>query len=206
MSGCCDNKCEALEALRAKQSRVLKIVLVINAAMFLAEVVAGLLTHSSSVLADSLDMLGDAVVYASSLYVLGRGPVWQSRMAVFKGGVMVLLGLSVLIDAGLKARGARPPVAEGMGVMGLVALGANLLCLYLLTRHREDDINMRSVWLCSRNDIVANVGVLLAAAGVALFESRWPDVLVGAVIAIVVLSSAARVMREARAALRVAPA
>lgn len=199
MSGCCEGTCDALAALRARQGRVLKIVLGINAAMFVIEVVAGLVTRSSSLLADSLDMLGDAVVYASSLYVLGRGLLWQTRIARLKAGVMIFLGLSVLLDAALKAAGAKPPIAEGMGAMGVVALGANLLCLYLLTRHREDDINMRSVWICSRNDIIANVGVLLAAAGVSAFQSRWPDVVVGGVIATVVFSSAFRVLRDAAA-------
>lgn len=202
MSSCCESKCDALAALRARQSRVLKIVLAINAVMFVVEVVTGLIAGSSSVLADALDMFGDAVVYASSLYVLSRGAVWQARMAVLKGSIMVLFGIGVLGDVVLKALGARLPSAEGMGAIGIAALAANLFCLYLLTSHRADDINMRSVWLCSRNDIIANIGVLLAAAGVRWSETRWPDVLVGTVIAAAFLSSAWRVLREAFAALR----
>jgi len=202
MRGCCEGKCDALSILRERQGRVLKIVLGINLVMFLVEVIAGLLTRSSSVLADSLDMFGDAIVYASSLYVLGRGVRWQARMAALKGTIMVVFGLGVLVDTTLKVLGARPPIAEGMGAIGVVALAANLFCLYLLTRHREDDINMRSVWICSRNDIVANVGVLLAAAAVAVLRSRWPDVIVGTAIAGVFLSSALRVMRDAVAELR----
>ncbi len=202
MSGCCEGKCDAASALRERQGRVLKIVLGINLVMFIVEGAAGVLTRSSSVLADSLDMFGDAVVYASSLYVLGRGARWQARMAALKGTIMVVFGLGVLADTMLKALGARPPVAEGMGAIGIIALAANLFCLYLLTRHREDDINMRSVWLCSRNDIVANVGVLLAAAAVGALHSRWPDVIVGTAIAGVFLSSALRVMREAITELR----
>lgn len=202
MSSCCESTCGALAALRAKQARVLKIVLAINAVMFFVEAAAGLMTRSSSVLADSLDMLGDAAVYASSLYVLGRAPVWQARMALAKGLIMVTFGAAVVVDVALKLAGARPPHAEGMGVIGFVALSANLVCLYLLTRHREDDINMRSVWLCSRNDIIANVGVLIAAGGVALTGTRWPDIAIGTVIAFVFLSSATKVLREAAQELR----
>ena len=202
MSSCCEAKCGALAALRAKQARVLKIVLAINAVMFFVEAVAGFMTGSSSVLADSLDMLGDAAVYATSLYVLGRAQVWQARVAVVKGLIMVAFGAAVVIDVALKLAGARPPHAEGMGIIGVVALAANLVCLYLLTRHREDDINMRSVWLCSRNDIIANVGVLLAAAGVAWTGTRWPDIAVGSVIAFLFLSSATKVLREAGQELR----
>ena len=202
MDSCCESKSGALARLRDKQSRVLKIVLAINAVMFFAEGAAGVVTRSSSVLADSLDMLGDAAVYASSLYVLRRGPVWQARMALAKGVVMVAFGLAVVLDVAMKLAGARVPHAEGMGLIGAVALGANLLCLYLLTRHRADDINMRSVWLCSRNDIVANVGVLVAAGAVAWSGSRWPDIAVGSVIAFVFLSSASRVLRDAAQELR----
>lgn len=202
MSGCCEGKCDALSGLRGRQGRVLKIVLVINLVMFVFEVVAGVITRSSSVLADSLDMLGDAVVYASSLYVLDRGERWQARMAVLKGSIMSLFGVGVLADTVLKAVVARPPVADGMAATSLLALAANLSCLYLLTRHREDDINMRSVWVCSRNDIVANVGVLLAAAAVGITSSRWPDLLVGTAIALVFLSSSIRIVHEALTELR----
>lgn len=202
MSSCCEDKCDALVALRAKQSRVLKIVLAINATMFVAELTGGILARSSSLLADSLDMFGDAVVYATSLWVLGRGRLWQGRVAALKGLVMVAFGLGVVAETFAKAIGSRAPSAEGMGVIGFVALAANLICLYLLTRHREDDINMRSVWLCSRNDIVANVSVLIAAGAVAMLGSKWPDVVVGGGIALLFLSSATRVLREAMAELR----
>lgn len=202
MAGCCENKCEALAALRKRQRGVLRTVLAINAAMFAIEVVAGVLTRSNSILADSLDMFGDAVVYASSLYVLDRGRVWQGRVAMMKGAIMVLFGLGVLADAAVKALGTKLPTAEGMGIIGFVALAANLYCLFLLTRHREDDINMKSVWICSRNDIVANVGVLIAAGAVAVFESRWPDIVVGAIVAMLFLSSAFGVLRAALAELK----
>lgn len=202
MGGCCENKCDALAALRQKQRSVLLVVLGVNATMFLVEVVVGLVTHSNSVLADSLDMFGDAVVYASSLYVLGRGRLWQARMAALKGAIMVAFGLAVLGDAVAKVLGARLPAAEGMGVVGVLALAANLYCLYVLTRHRDDDLNMKSVWLCSRNDIAANVGLLLAAAGVAISRSRWPDIVVGLGVAGLFLSSSLSVLRAAIGELR----
>lgn len=205
MSGCCEGKCDALALLRQRQSRALKVVLGINAGMFVLEVVAGLMAHSSSVLADSLDMLGDAVVYSTSLYVIGRGERWQARMAFVKGCVMIGLGFVVVLDVVAKVIGDRGPSAEGMGAIGLLALVANATCLYVLTRHRDDDINMRSVWVCSRNDIVANCGVLLAAGGVAFTGSRWPDVMVGAAIAVIVLTSAFRVTRTALGLLKERP-
>lgn len=204
MSSCCENKCDALAALRKKQRSVLLVVLGINATMFLVEVVVGFFARSNSVLADSLDMFGDAVVYASSLYVLERDRVWQGRVAALKGVIMVVFGLGVLADAVAKALGTRVPAANGMGVIGAIALGANLYCLYLLTKHRDDDINMRSVWICSRNDIIANVGLLAAAGGVALLQSRWPDIVVGLIVAGLFLSSAVGVLRAAIGELRTA--
>jgi cation diffusion facilitator family transporter len=200
MKSCCEAKSEALVALRGKQRRVLQTVLAINATMFVVELVAGLLTRSTSVLADSLDMFGDAVVYASSLYVLSQGARARARVATLKGAIMVLFGVGVLAEAVTKAISGRVPIAEGMGLVGGAALVANLVCLALLLRHRDDDINMRSTWICSRNDIIANVGVLAAAGAVALSGSRWPDVLVGAAIAGLFLWSAFGVLREARLA------
>lgn len=202
MGSCCEAKCDALEALRREQIGVLRIVLAINATMFVVELVAGLWARSTSVLADSLDMFGDAVVYASSLYVMAKSARARARVAALKGGIMVLFGGGVLLDATMKVLNARAPLAEGMGVVGATALLANLACLVLLMKHRRDDINMRSTWICSRNDIIANVGVLVAAAGVALSGSRWPDVVVGVLIATVFLSSAYGVLRDARAELR----
>ncbi|MBS2012510.1 MAG: cation transporter [Deltaproteobacteria bacterium] len=197
MGGCCEDKCGALAALREKQSRVLKTVLVINAIMFVVELSAGLFYRSSSVLADSLDMFGDAVVYASSLYVLGRGPLWNARIAILKGGIMMAFGLGVLADGVAKVLASSPPDAQGMGIIGMSALAANLYCLHLLARHRTDDINMRSVWICSRNDIAANLGVLVASAAVAASRTRWPDLIVGALIAALFARSAISILRAA---------
>lgn len=187
--------------MRERHSRVLWIVLVINAIMFLIEGWAGIVAHSTSLLADALDMLGDALVYGFSLFVLARSVRWQAGTALVKGLFMLTFGLAVLGEAGYKVFYPVMPGVETMGIIGGLALVANLVCFFLLYRHRGDNLNMRSTWLCSRNDLVANLGVLLAAASCYLFVSRWPDILVGSIIAVLFLSSAVSVLRQAIQAL-----
>jgi cation diffusion facilitator family transporter len=194
--------CDVRPAVSVRQRRVLAIVLGINGAMFAGEFVAGLLAGSVALLADSLDMLGDALVYGFSLYVVARGPAWQARAALLKGAIMAVFGAGVALEAVLKAVHGGVPVASAMGAVGLLALLANLTCLTLLWRSRDDDLNMRSAWLCSRNDVVANAGVLLAAAGVAITGAAWPDVAVGLGIAALVCASAVGVLRAAASQLR----
>jgi cation diffusion facilitator family transporter len=186
----------------ARQRRVLRIVLCINAAMFLVEFGAGLLADSTALLADSVDMLGDALVYGFSLYVVSRSSVWQARAALLKGTVMVIFGLGVFGEAVLKIVRGIVPAAGLMGSIAFLALAANVVCLFLLWRRRGDDINMRSTWLCSGNDVMANAGVLIAAGMVALTGSPWPDIAVGLLIATMFVTSATRVLRESRHALR----
>lgn len=207
MESCCQRKACELDALRDKQRGVLRIVLAINAAMFLIEAAGGLVARSSALLADSLDMLGDAAVYATTLAVIHRGALARGRAALAKGLAMAALGGGVLVATILHLVATAPPRADGMGVVGGMALAANLVCLVLLTRHRADDLNMRSTWLCSRNDIIANVAVLAAALVVGLHGSRWPDVVVGFAIAALflrssfgVIVSAAREIQSARLA------
>jgi Co/Zn/Cd efflux system component len=190
---CCDQSC-GTEALQGRQRRVLYWVLAINAIMFVVESSAGWIAQSSALLADSLDMLGDTLVYSFSLFVISRGPRWIAASASLKGGIMALFGLFVLGEVIHKLIWPVVPVAQTIGIIGALALFANLICLILLTRHREDDINMRSVWLCSRNDIIANVGVLLAGAGVAVTKQGWPDIVVGLIIAAIFLRSAGQVL------------
>lgn len=199
---CCEDKAGELAQLRATQGRVLKVVLALNATMFVIELVAGLLARSTALMADALDMLGDAAVYAFSLYVLARSARWKARAALAKGALMGAFGVGVLAEAGAKALVGAVPVAPTMGAIGALALGANLTCLVLLQRHRQEDLNMRSTWLCSRNDVLANLGVLAAAAAVAATNSRWPDIAVGTTIALLFLSSAWGVLKEALASLR----
>lgn len=185
-----------------EQRRVLQIVLWINVVMFLVECGAGLLADSTALLADSVDMLGDAIVYGFSLYVVGRGGAWQARAALLKGMVMAAFGLGVLVQAALKIVRGTVPAADLMGGIGLLALAANLGCLLMLTGRRVDDINMRSAWLCSRNDVIANAGVLLAAAAVFVTGSGWPDVAMGLLIAAMFTTSAVGVLGEARRSLQ----
>lgn len=206
MANCCDDKACEIDALRARQSATLKLVLVINAVMFVVEITAGFISGSISLLADSLDMLGDALVYGVSIYVVARGVRAKAVAALCKGGVMAMFGIFVLGQAIYKALFPQVPAFEVMGTIGMTALVANSLCLFLLWQHRTDDINMQSVWLCSRNDIIANVSVLLAAAGVWLTASWWPDVVIGFALAILFLRSAVFVLRGAAAQLRLADA
>jgi Co/Zn/Cd efflux system component len=201
MTNCCEDKSCEISAMRENHGRVLWIVLVINAAMFLVESSAGLYAHSTALLADALDMLGDALVYGFSLFVLARSPRWQGGAALAKGGFMLSFGLGVLGEALYKSFHPVIPGFETMGIVGLLALVANLVCFILLYRPRGDNLNMSSTWICSRNDLIANVGVLLAASGTYIFVSRWPDILVGAVIAGLFLSSAVNVLRQSLRAL-----
>ena len=182
MDDCCIHKASAVERLRERQATTLRLVLVANAMMFVVELVSGLLAGSVALLADSLDMLGDALVYGFSLYVVARGPVWKARAAVAKAAVMGLFGAFVFGQLVYKLAYPQLPTVETMGVVGALALAVNGACFALLWRHRAEDINMRSVWLCSRNDLIANVSALLAAWAVWFTLSPWPDIAVGALI------------------------
>ena len=177
----------------------------LNSLMFIAEFGAGLAAHSTALLADSVDMFGDAIVYGFSLYAVARGMLWQVRVAMLKGLIMAGFGVGVLIEVGHKLATGGVPTPGLMSAVGFIALGANTVCLILLSRHRADDINMRSAWLCSRNDVIANAGVLLAAEAVAFTGSAWPDILVGLAIAMMFGSSAIRVIRDAREHLKAIP-
>jgi Co/Zn/Cd efflux system component len=176
---------------------VLQIVLAVNVAMFLVESVAGILAHSTALFADSIDMLGDAIVYGFSLYVVSRGMVWQARAALLKGIIMAAFGVGVVVQVAVKVIQGLTPTAEVMGVVGVLALAANLGCLALLWSRRADDVNMRSAWVCSRNDVIGNSGILVAAAAVATTGLAWPDIVIGLLVAGVVGRSALQVIREA---------
>lgn len=202
MDDCCGSKAEEISTLRAKHKNVLIIVLIINAALFVVEAAAGLLAHSTALLADSLDMLGDSLVYGFSLYVLWRSAEWKAKAALFKGAIMALFGAGVLLEVVYKTISSIVPSSATMGTIGALVLFGNGVCFLLLYRHRSDDLNMRSTWLCSRNDIIANLSVLAAAAGVRVFDSAWPDILVGAAIAALFLRSAFTVLCESLLELR----
>jgi cation diffusion facilitator family transporter len=202
MDNCCHDKACELEQLHERQSKTLWMVLSINGIMFCVELLVGLLAGSVALQADSLDMLGDTLVYGFSLYAIGRNERWRAGAAFLKGSIMAVFGLGVLLQSAYQLVTGAVPASHLMGVMSVIALVANASCLLLLSRHKAEDLNMRSTWLCSRNDIIANASVLLAATLVAVTQSLWPDVVVGLLITSIFLKSAVSILREAWPALR----
>lgn len=204
MADCCEDRSCALDQLRGRQSSTLKTVLWINAVMFVVVLAAALYASSTALLADSLDNLGDALTYAFSLYAVGRGVRAKGMVSMFKGAL--ILGAALFVVAQIAYRILHPevPLFGTMGAVGALALAANGVCLALLWRHRDEDVNMSSVWECSRNDIASNLAVLLAAFSVWLAGSGWPDLLIGSLLALLFLRSAVRVFRASFSALRTA--
>ena len=204
VDSCCETKGAELErlALRRDQRRVLVAVLAINALMFVVTLGAGLVAGSSALMAVAADMLGDALVYAVSLYAIARSDRWKAGVAALKGGFILLLGLAVLVNVWVKIQSGVPPSSTLMLGFGALALAGDLVCLTLLWQFRRQDLNMASTFECSRNDVIENVGVLIAAGLVAATDSPWPDIIIGLAIAAVILRSAARVLFSATAELR----
>ncbi len=201
MSDCCD-KDDAIGALRERQSSTLKIVLVINVVMFVAGIGAGIYAGSSALLSDSLDNLGDAMTYGLSLYVVYRSSRAKAQVALFKGSLILIAALVVLGQVIYRLFVPTVPIFQIMGVVSLISLAGNSLCLHLLTRHRTDDVNMSSVWECSRNDIASNISVFLAAGAVWLTRSGWPDIIIALALVGLLLRSAIRVFSKANKELR----
>lgn len=199
MDDCCSKKASELAALAVHrdQRRVLVTVLIINAAMFVFEFGGGLVAGSSALMADSVDMLGDAFVYALSLFALSRGSRWEAGAALTKGVIILGFGVAVLFELTMKITHGVPPSSRLMLVVGSVALVANLGCLALLWRFRRTNVNMSSTFECSRNDVISNTGVLVAAGLVGFYGSAWPDIIIGGLIAAIFLRSAAKVLRDA---------
>ena len=185
----------------ASYRRVLWIALFANLVMFVVELAASVWSGSTALAADAADFLGDSANYALSLGALAVGGVWVSRVALLKGVAMSLYGIAVLAYAAWRAWLGVPPEPITMGVVGLLALAVNFSVGALLFRFREGDANMRSVWLCTRNDVIANIAVLIAAAGVFGTGTIWPDIAVAAMLAALGLSSGRLVIRQARAEL-----
>lgn len=196
MGSCCDNHC-AIDALQQRQRGTLIKVLWINAIMFVVIVVAAFFGKSTALLSDSLDNLGDALTYGISLYAITRSPHVKARVALFKG--VLIFAAACLVVAHIIYRLIDPvlPSYEVMSIFSIAGLIANGLCLFLLWRHRHEDINMSSVFECSRNDIASNLSVILAAAGVWLFESGLPDIIVATLLAALLLHSSAHVISRA---------
>ena len=202
MDNCCHDKTDELEQLRERQSKTLWIVLGINGAMFCLELLVGLLAGSVALQADSLDMLSDTLVYGFSLYAIGKSDRWRVGSALLKGSIMAIFGIGVLFQSIYKFLAGGIPESHFMFLMSALALIANASCLLLLSRHKADDINMHSTWVCSRNDIVANASVFLAAALVAITQSKLPDVIVGLLITSIFLKSAISILKASSRELR----
>jgi cation diffusion facilitator family transporter len=201
---CHDDHCHPSPAHASpRYRRVLWIALVVNAIMFAVELWAGFGTGSVSLLADAIDFFGDAANYGVSLAVLTMALAWRARAAFVKGICMLVFGLFVIGKALWAARTGTPPEAFTMGAISLLALAANVGVAAILYAWREGDANMRSVWLCSRNDAVGNVAVFLAALGVQATGSAWPDLAVAFAMGALAVSSAWAVLRQASAELKV---
>jgi Co/Zn/Cd efflux system component len=185
--------------------RVLWAVLAINAVMFLVEIAAGLAAGSASLQADALDFLGDAANYAISLFVVGMALRYRALAALAKGATMGVFGIWVLASVGWHALHGTLPSAFTMGAVGLSALAANVASFALLWTYRSGDANMRSAWICTRNDVLGNLAVLLAAAGVFGTQAGWPDIVVAAIMACLALQGAVLVIRQSLAELQQQP-
>ncbi len=194
---------EAGDAKADKRWRVvLWVALAINAAMFAGEIVAGLASGSRALQADALDFLGDAANYAISLGVAGMALRWRSRAALIKGGTILAFGIYVLVTTVVAVFGNNIPHAGTMGIVGTLALAANGAVALMLYRYRSGDANMRSVWICSRNDAIGNLAVLAAAAGVLSTGTQWPDLLVACIMAVLGISGGLQILLHASKELR----
>lgn len=199
MDACCQ---QVAPPKHASQRRALGIVLTLNATMFALEVAGGLLAGSTAVLGDSGDMLGDAIAYGVSLYAIGRGRAWEGRATVIKGVLMLMVGMGVVLRASRGVITEAAPHTVAMGGLGIASLGVNVACVVVLLRHRTDGLNMRSAWACSRNDLLAGVLILAAAAGVAFTGAWWPDIAAAGVITAVEVSTAIKAVAAGWALLR----
>jgi len=197
MGAQCHNRAGRFDGLTPGFRRALWAVIAINGTMFLVEVTAGALAGSRALQADALDFLGDTATYAMSLFVLGMSLRTRATAALLKGLSLAVMGSWVLGSTVYQILVLGLPRAEVMGAVGLLALAANLGSVLLLLRYRDGDANVRSVWLCSRNDAIGNGAVLLAALGVWLSGTAWPDLMVAAVMAALFLWSALQIVRQA---------
>jgi Co/Zn/Cd efflux system component len=193
---CCNGQLD-VAALQGRQRRVLVQVLAINMLTFAMMVVGAVLSGSSSLLSGTLDNLGDALTYGMSLAVVGAASAVKARVALFKS--LLIFGAAVAVAAQIvwRINNLEAPVVETMGIVALLNLGANSLCLWLLSPYRHHDVNMSSVWECSRNDVIEGFAVIGAAISVWVFTSGWPDVLIATVLLVMFLRSAIRILRGA---------
>lgn len=193
MSNCC-----ASEIRNDQERKLLWVVLILNFGMFVVEFVAGWIADSSGLLADSLDMLADAMVYSLSLYAVGRSINLKARAALLNGYLQFSLGALILMDVGRRIWLGSEPQPQLILSIALLALTVNIISFAFLYQHRKGDVNLKASWICSRNDMIANVGVLISAGLVAWLNAPWPDWLVGGLIAVIVLHSSFGIIKEAK--------
>jgi cation diffusion facilitator family transporter len=196
MADCCENKSCALEAMKVKQSKTLKIVLVINVVLFCLTAFYGWAANSTGLMSESIDDFGDAVTYALSLYVIYKSNQMKAKVAFVKGCLILLGAIFVLSQVILHIIDNTVPIFETMGTVAFIALLLNLTCFFLLTKYREQDINMSSVWECSRNDILNNVSIIVASVVVWITNLGWADIAVGLVLSLLLLQSSFRVLKS----------
>ena len=196
MSGCCDHETE-FDGTSTAFRRALWIVIAINAALFLIEMLAGAAARSQALKADALDFAADAATYGLSLYVIGKPAIWRANAALVKAGSLFVMGAVILCLAVWRAFFSTQPDAELMGGIALLALAANVASVLILVRWRNGDANVRSVWLCSRNDAIGNLAVIGSAGLVAWTGTHWPDVIVAALMAGLFVSSAVQILGKA---------
>lgn len=194
---CCD-----VTPINSETTKSLKLVLwvvfALNLGMFVVEFFYGLQSRSSALMADSLDMFSDAFVYGVSLLVLTKSHAQQAKASMLKGGLMVALGLFVLAENVYKTIYPVLPTAETISILGLMALIVNLICLVLLLKYRDNSLNVKSAWICSRNDVVGNVAVIIAGVFVGIFSSQWPDIIIGFILAFIVLKSSFQIIASSK--------
>lgn len=205
MTGCGCGQGGTFEGLSDGYRRVLIAVIAVNAAMFVIEMSAGAFAGSQALKADALDFLGDTATYAMTLAVIGKPAGWRASAALVKGVSLAMMGLWVLGHTAYQVLVLGVPQATVMGAVGALALAANAFSVLLLLPYRSGDANVRSVWLCSRNDAIGNVAVIAAAGGVWATGAAWPDLAVAGVMASLFLWSAVQIIRQAGAELRAPP-
>lgn len=194
-----DCRCE-LEAKNREQQKALRWLLAINGFMFVAEFTAGLLSQSTALVADSLDMFADAAVYSVGLYAVGKAALHKARAASISGVLQILLALFALGEVIRRFLMGSEPEPAYMMLVGLVALIANVTCLAIIAKHRRGEVHMRASWIFSTNDVIANLGVIAGGALVYYLDSRFPDLVIGFIVGIIVLRGGIQIMKEAREA------
>jgi Co/Zn/Cd efflux system component len=194
MSGC---GCE-VEIKDASQKRVLYWLLGINAVMFFVEMTVGILADSTALIADSMDMLADAVVYGIGIYAVGKSILHKAKAAQISGYFQLLLGVIILIDITRRLFLGSEPISSLMIGMGFIALIANVVCLVIIRNHKNDEVHMRASWIFSANDVIANIGVIIAGVLVVWLDSRVPDLVIGCIVSIVVLRGAWMILKDAK--------